>query len=251
MYDSRENTRTTLQLIRRHDLPLQVLLGIWLDAELSNHEGCPWIEEPIPAEKLAANAAANREEVPARDRAGQRVSGYRRGRPPSATRRWRLERSPGAVEQGHRLRAAGPGRGAAAVTVANSHSWWRDRGAALAAEVDFLGVHSYPLFEKQTIDTALPFLAKGIDATRAALPDRPLMVLEAGWPTTSSEFPDQANEANQRRHYQELRDWAAANGSTVSSSKPSTSPGKGMRTTRSRPRSISACTTCAVRRRRR
>jgi exo-beta-1,3-glucanase (GH17 family) len=47
------------------------------------------------------------------------------------------------------------------------------------------------------------------------LPGRPLMVLEAGWPTTSSEFPDQASEANQRRHYRELMDWSAGKGTTV------------------------------------
>ena len=52
MYDSKENTVTTLELIREHDLPIKVLLGIWLDAEISNHEGCPWLDEPIPASKL-------------------------------------------------------------------------------------------------------------------------------------------------------------------------------------------------------
>jgi exo-beta-1,3-glucanase (GH17 family) len=215
MYDSRENTRATLELIRRHELPLKVLLGIWLDAELSNHEGCPWLDEPIPAEKLAANAAANREEIQRgialaneyRDVAVAVAVGN------EALEDWSDHLVP--IEQViayvRQVRAAVP----QPVTVANSHSWWRDRGAALAAEVDFIGAHSYPLFEGQTIDTALPFLAKGIDATRAALPDRPLMVLEAGWPTTSSEFPDQANEANQRRHYEELAEWAAAAKTTV------------------------------------
>jgi exo-beta-1,3-glucanase (GH17 family) len=51
--------------------------------------------------------------------------------------------------------------------------------------------------------------------TRTTLPGRPLMVLEAGWPTTSSEFPDQASEANQRRHYRELMEWSAGKGTTV------------------------------------
>jgi exo-beta-1,3-glucanase (GH17 family) len=215
MYDSRENTRTTLELIRRHDLPLKVLLGIWLDAELSNHEGCPWLDEPIPAEKLAANAAANRQELlrgialanEYQDIVAAVVVGN------EALEDWTDHLVP--VEQViayvRQVRAAVR----QPVTVANSYSWWRDHGAALAAEVDFLGAHSYPLFEGQTIDTALPFLAKGIGETRAALPDRPLMLLEAGWPTTSSEFPDQANEANQRRHYAELRAWAAESGTTV------------------------------------
>jgi exo-beta-1,3-glucanase (GH17 family) len=215
MYDSRENTRTTLELIRRHHLPLQVLLGIWLDAELSNHEGCPWLDEPIPGEKLAANAVANRGEVlrgiALANEYRDIVLGVVVGN--EALEDWTDHLVP--VEQViayvRQVRAAVP----QPVTVANSYAWWRDRGAALAAEVDFLGAHSYPLFEQQTIDTALAYLAKGIEETRAALPGRPLMVLEAGWPTTATEFPGQASEANQRRHYRELREWAAATGTTV------------------------------------
>ena len=63
MYDSKENTVTTLELIREHDLPIKVLLGIWLDAEFSNHEGCPWLDEPIPEDKLAANKIENAVEI--------------------------------------------------------------------------------------------------------------------------------------------------------------------------------------------
>jgi hypothetical protein len=63
MYDSGENTAATLRLIRQNDIPIKVLLGIWLDAEISNHEGCPWLDEPIPEEKLAANRKKNAEEI--------------------------------------------------------------------------------------------------------------------------------------------------------------------------------------------
>ncbi|MDH3990939.1 MAG: hypothetical protein OEV34_17530, partial [Gammaproteobacteria bacterium] len=55
LYDTGENSRTTLELIEKHDLPIKVLLGIWLRAEVSNHEGCPWLDEPIPGDELAAN----------------------------------------------------------------------------------------------------------------------------------------------------------------------------------------------------
>ena len=51
LYDAGENSATTLELIRQHDLPIKVLLGIWLSAEVSNHEGCAWLDEPIPDEK--------------------------------------------------------------------------------------------------------------------------------------------------------------------------------------------------------
>jgi exo-beta-1,3-glucanase (GH17 family) len=63
MYDSGPNTQDTLKTIRQHNLPIKVALGIWLDAEVSNHEGCPWLNEPIPNEKLAANAKKNEAEV--------------------------------------------------------------------------------------------------------------------------------------------------------------------------------------------
>ena len=63
MYDSGENTRMTLEVIRDNDLPITVCLGVWLDAEVSNHENCHWLTEPIPAETLAENKKKNAEEV--------------------------------------------------------------------------------------------------------------------------------------------------------------------------------------------
>ena len=63
LYDAKENSRTTLELIEEHDLPIKVLLGMWLDAEFSNHEGCPWLDEPIPDEKLEQNRLANLVEI--------------------------------------------------------------------------------------------------------------------------------------------------------------------------------------------
>jgi exo-beta-1,3-glucanase (GH17 family) len=215
MYDSRDNTRTTLRLIRRHHLPVRVVLGIWLDAELSNHEGCPWLVEPIPAEELAANARANAQEV---------LRGIELAREfedivvavsvgNEALVDWTDHLVPvdRVISYVRQVRAAilQP------VTVADSYPWWRQHGSRLATEVDFVGVHTYPIFEGQTIDSAIAFMARGIEETRAALPDRPLVVLEAGWPTTASEFPDQASEANQHRHYQELREWAAGSRTTV------------------------------------
>ena len=35
------------------------------------------------------------------------------------------------------------------VTVADNYEWWIQDGAPLAAEVDFLGVHTYPAWEEK------------------------------------------------------------------------------------------------------
>jgi len=43
----------------------------------------------------------------------------------------------------------------------------------------------------------------------------PIAILEAGWATVAVEFGERASEANQARHYAELRDWATRASITV------------------------------------
>ena len=215
LYDSGDNTRTTLELIRKHDLPMKVLLGIWLDAEFSNHAGCPWLKEPIPEETLAANARKNDAElergIGLARQFGDIVVAVNVGN--EALVDWNDHMVPleKVIAYVRRVRAAVD----QPVTVADNYRWWAQHGAPLAAEVDFLGVHTYPVWEGKTIDEALAYTVENIESVRAALPGRPIAVLEAGWPTIASEFGDRANEANQARHYDELRQWAAATNTTV------------------------------------
>jgi exo-beta-1,3-glucanase (GH17 family) len=54
-----------------------------------------------------------------------------------------------------------------------------------------------------------------MERVRAALPGKPMAILEAGWASTAIEFGDRASEASQARYYRELRQWAAANNVTV------------------------------------
>ena len=55
IYDSGENSNTVLKVIKENDIDIKVMLGIWLNAELSAHETCAWLTEPIPGETLAQN----------------------------------------------------------------------------------------------------------------------------------------------------------------------------------------------------
>jgi exo-beta-1,3-glucanase (GH17 family) len=215
LYDSGDNTRATLELIQQHDLPLKVLLGVWLDAEFSNHEGCPWLEQPIPAATLAANAARNEAEV---ERGIELARQFRDivvavnvGN--EALVEWTDHKVPltSAITYVRRVRAAIE----QPVTVADNYLWWAQDGAPLAAEVDFLGVHTYPVWEGKTVEEAMAYTVANIESVRAALPGRPIAVLEAGWPTIASEFGDRVSEASQARHFAELRRWAASTSTTV------------------------------------
>ncbi|HSN70634.1 MAG TPA: glycosyl hydrolase family 17 protein [Steroidobacteraceae bacterium] len=101
------------------------------------------------------------------------------------------------------------------VTVADNYVWWIEDGAELAAAVDFLGIHTYPAWEEKTIDEALAYTIDNLERVRAALPDKPIAILEAGWATTASEFGERASEENQARYYREIHDWATQNNVTV------------------------------------
>jgi exo-beta-1,3-glucanase (GH17 family) len=215
MYDSGDNTRQTLEIVRQHELPIKVLLGIWLDAEFSNHEGCPWLDEPIPAEQLAANAEKNAAEirngielarefddiVVAVNVGNEALVDWNDHMVPLERIVAYVRRVKGAIEQ--------------PVTVADNYVWWTREGAPLAAEVDFLGVHTYAVWEGKTIDEGLAFTLENLLGVRNALPDKPMAVLEAGWATEANEFGDRAGEAQQARYYQELESWAKENNTTV------------------------------------
>ena len=63
LYDSGVNSEMVLQIIQENNMDIKVLLGMWLNAELSAHESCAWLTEPIPQEKLDANKVVNKEEL--------------------------------------------------------------------------------------------------------------------------------------------------------------------------------------------
>jgi exo-beta-1,3-glucanase (GH17 family) len=196
-------------------LPIKVLLGIWLRAEVSNHEGCPWLDEPIPADELAANRLENGAEIKRGIELARRfeeiVVAINVGN--EALVDWNDHMVP--LEQVITYVRQVKKAATQPVTVADNYAWWISDGAPLAAEVDFLGVHTYPVWEQKSIDEGLSFTIENIEDVHAALPDMPIAILEAGWATTAVEFPDQANEANQLRYYNELEAWAKSANVTV------------------------------------
>jgi len=215
VYDTGVHTQMALDLIRRHNLPIKVLLGIWLRAEFSNHEGCPWLDEPIPDDILASNRILNAAEVAEGIELANRyediVVAVNVGN--EALVDWTDHMVP--LEQVIEYVRTVKRSISQPVTVADNYLWWINDGAPLAAEVDFLGIHTYPAWESKSIDEGLDFTIENIEGVHAALPDKPIVILEAGWATTASEFPGQASEASQARHYAELRECARASNVTV------------------------------------
>jgi exo-beta-1,3-glucanase (GH17 family) len=215
LYDSRENSRTVLRLIREHNLPLRVMLGIWLNAEISNHRECPWLDEPIPKEELTKNRVYNQQEV---ERGIELANEYpdiviavNVGNEALVSWTDHLVSLKSMLSYVKQVKNAVSQR----VTVAENFDWWAKHGAPLAKELDFITVHSYAIWADRDIDEALAFTRSNIEDVRKALPQAQLAIGEVGWATTATEFGDRASEENQARYFREVTEWAAELGLTV------------------------------------
>ena len=214
LYDSGVNSAATLKIIQQHKLPIKVLLGIWLDAEISNHKNCPWLDEPIPQSTLASNKIKNAIEIKRGIKLATKFSNIvvavNVGN--EALVSWNDHMVP--VNQVIDYVKQVKQRISQAVTVADNYEWWISKGKALAKEVDFIGVHTYPAWENKTIDQALSYTIANISDVRQALPNKPIAILEGGWATTGIEFGEQASEANQKQYFDEIKQWTKATNTT-------------------------------------
>ena len=215
LYDSRENSRTVLELIRGHKLPLKVMLGAWLNAEMSSFGSCAWVGAPESEETLTANRAANEKEVErtialarefsdvvvAVNIGNETLVDWNDHRVPVERLAGFLKEARDALEQ--------------PVTTAENYAAWVQYGAKLTTVVDFAGVHTYPVWEKKTLEEAMDFTRENLSAVQEALPGLPIAVAEAGWATKATEFPLEAGPDNQFEYFRDLTAWARENNLTV------------------------------------
>jgi len=208
VYDCGENSRMVLRVIKENNIDIKVLLGIWLRAEISNHNSCSWLTEPIPEETLNQNKNLNLAEI---EEGIKLANEYRDiivavnvGDEPLVD--WNdhkvdVDTIISYVQQ-VKQSVGQP------VTVADNYKWWAQKGAELAKELDFLSIHIYPIWEGKIIDEALSYSIENVQEVLDSIPDAKIVITEAGWPTTASEFREQANEENQERYYTEFMSWA-------------------------------------------
>jgi exo-beta-1,3-glucanase (GH17 family) len=213
LYDCSPHGERVLDVIRAHGLPFQVLLGAHLGAEASN-SGCPWGADFSDAQ-LAANRSENDAEVDRlvvlANRFDDIVFAVAVGN--EATVDWtdHLVPVPRMIELVRQVKA----RVAQPVTFCENYVPWQGKLAALADELDFISLHSYPLWEYRSVDDALDYTRDNVDSVQRRHPGKTVVITEAGWATRSNgRGMDAANasQANQAIYCRDLLAWAAGAG---------------------------------------
>ncbi len=215
MYDSGINSRHTLELIKEHNIDIKVVMGAWISAELSNHRGCSWCVEPIPQSELTANTKENIAEInrliTLANEYPEIIIAVNVGNEALVDWTDHLVSVDSMIQYVRNVKAAI----SQPVTVAENYFWWAKKGQELASELDFIGVHTYPIWEGRGIDKGLPFTIENIEMVRQALPESKIAIFEAGWATTAIEFGERANEQDQVTYFTQLSEWGQQTNTTI------------------------------------
>ncbi len=215
LYDSGPNSALVLDIIENRGLPMKAMLGAWLHAELSAHETCAWLTEPIPPEQLAANRARNVDEVrraiELANRHPKTVVAVNVGNEALVTWNDHLVSIEAMVGYIKRVKDAI----AQPVSTADNYVAWADHGPALMSVADFALVHTYPVWEGKTLEEAMAYTQANLGQVHAAIPNASIAIGEAGWPTVASEFGDRANEPNQTAYVAALLEYGRTHNITV------------------------------------
>ncbi len=209
LYDAGIHAERVLEVIREDGLDFEVMLGAYLHAEANNPQ-CPWGGVHAP-EQLQANAWANQVEV---DRAIALAKAYPEiitsvAAGNEATVSWtdHLVPVPRIIGYVRRLRQAIT----QPLTFCENHVPWVEELAPLVEEIDFVSVHSYPVWEYRSLDEALATTDADYQRVADRYPGKRVVITEAGWTTRSNGRgiePRNANPELQAAYYGELARWA-------------------------------------------
>lgn len=192
VYGSDQHSQDVLEVIQKNKLDLKVMLGAWLSGK---------------PEKLAENKRQIATCIKLANNYPGIVTAVNVGN--EALVSWSdhgitEENMIGYVKQ---VKAAVKCR----VTVADDYLYWAQPGNRLVDHIDFITLHSYPLWGHQDIDEALPSTVEKFEAIRRLYPGKTIVFGELGWASYTvgdKHVPRAGDEAKQKRYYMEVNSWA-------------------------------------------
>lgn len=208
IYDCTDHAEIVLQVIRDEQLPLQVMLGAGLQAEVSNYN-CPW-GGVYDDDTLQANRKANTAElermISLSKRFPKEVLALSIGN--EASVEWNDHMVPvdRLIEMAQRLQKETQHP----VTFCENYVPWTNKLKGLVEHLDVISIHTYPVWEYKSIDEALTYTQENYYAVKGRYPDKPVVITEAGWTTASNGRgiePWNASEELQQAYYQKLLEW--------------------------------------------
>lgn len=209
LYDSDIHAEIVLKVISQEKLDMKVMIGVCLAAEISN-ENCPW-GGIYSKEQLKENKKENERQI---NRLSDLANRYKSivfsvSAGNEATVEWTDHLVP--VESVIQYVRFLKERISQPVTFCENYVPWQSKLDNLVDEVDFISLHTYPIWEYANIDEAIHISKENYLSVKNRYPNKPIVITEAGWTTNSNGRgipPHNANEDFQKRYLKDLIQWS-------------------------------------------
>ncbi len=101
------------------------------------------------------------------------------------------------------------------ITVADDYSFWKSsKSKKVAAELDFIVMHAYPLWNSITLEGSMDWMKETYSDVQSMHPDKQIVLGESGWATSKSWGGDEAklmigktSEENQEQYFHDYTEW--------------------------------------------
>ena len=208
LYDCDQHTDTILEVIKNEKLDFKVMLGAYIVAEMNNH-GCPWggmYSEEVLIENKAKNLFQINQLIDIANQYPEIICSLSAGN--EACVDWTDHYVPvKSVINYVKMIKKGAKQ---PVTFCENYLPWLDKMKDLVAEVDFISIHTYPVWEYKNIHEALEYTKQNYYAVADMYPDKIVVITEAGWATNSNGRGIDAHNVSeelQSIYYNDLVNW--------------------------------------------
>ena len=166
LYGSDQQHQNVLEIIEQHDLPIRVMLGIWLDAHKSVAENQAQVD-------LAIELANRFPDIVVAVNVGNEIFVY-----------WSWHRIDDMDEVIRKIRHVRSNI-QQPVTVSDDYNFWnKPESKKIAAELDFICLHGYAVWNQQLLSNAMEWTESTYRSIQAYHPDHTIAFCETGWPTS-------------------------------------------------------------------
>lgn len=169
VYGSDKDSERILKVIRKNNLPIKVMLGVWLEDEKENpNRKNENIKEALKAIKLANEYS----EIVSAINVGNETQVF-----------WSAHKME-INDLIHYIRTI-RNNTSVPVTTADDYNFWnKPISKSVASEVDFIVVHIYPLWNGQTLENSIEWMSNiFFNEIKKFHPDKTLVLGEIGWAT--------------------------------------------------------------------
>ena len=209
LYDIDLHGERVLEVVKKENFDFKIMLGAYIEAEMNN-ANCPW-EVPLLSEiDLKCNKERNKSKIEKLIHLANTypaiISFLSVGN--EACVDWTDHLVP--VESVINYALLVKENATQPVTFCENYVPWIHLLESLVAVVDFISIHTYPLWECKTIQEALDFTIRNYMDVKDKYPEKIIVITEAGWATAANGRgfpPEHANENDQEEYFLALMKW--------------------------------------------